>query len=251
MSESPATAEWSSSSLLSDTMTFAALNPDLTNCVLTALLWALGDCIAQMLERQARSKQTHLPLSQSPDTVSPSAASGYGAPLQWRFDWLRLLRLVSFAGLIFAPVTKRWFEFLEWAYPGSGIVVALQRMATDQICYAVLVISALFLWTGLWESGGSLQWALGKLRVNLWPSLKANWMLWPAVQLVNQSIVPLDLRMVVAALVNIPWTAYLATKAGAAASQGNKVGVRIRQTTSSTETLRVVRKRLQLEALTE
>lgn len=227
MSDSPASAGWSDT-LLADAMSFARDNPDLANCVITALLWALGDCIAQMLERRAKMKQTHLPLAQSPDSTASSPSAVYGAPLVWRFDWLRLLRLASFAGLLFAPVTKRWFEFLEAAYPGTGMVVALKRMATDQICYSICVISSLFMWTGLWESGGSLTWALSKLRANLWPALKANWMVWPAVQLVNLSVVPLDMRMIVGALVNIPWTAYLAMKAGATTKSGSKSGVRRR-----------------------
>lgn len=173
--------------------------------------------IAQLLERRRARKQTHLPLSQSPRHVSLNAADSYGGPpgTAWRFDWLRLLRLASFAGLIFAPATKAWFEQLEAWFPGSGLLVAVQRMATDQICYSALVISSLFLWTGLWESGGSLLFAIAKIRANLWPALCANWMVWPAVQLVLQSVIPLHLRMLVAALVNIPWTAYLATKAGA------------------------------------
>ena len=188
--------------------------------LLCAFCRSLGDLLAQLFERHTQRTQTHMALPQSPSRGGGGGggagdSSLYGGPVAWRFDLLRLLRVAAFAGLLFAPVTKSWFEFLERLYPGSGLVVAVQRMATDQLCYSGVVISAWFLWSGLLEGGGSLRFALAKLRANLWPALKANWMLWPWVQLVNMAVVPLQFRMVVAAIVNIPWTAYLATKAAA------------------------------------
>jgi protein Mpv17 len=181
----------------------------------------LGDVIAQLLERRTLQRQTHLPLRQmDPGTASfdPDGSSGvvYGRPSVWRFNVARLLRLVSFAGLLFAPVTKRWFEVLESEIPGTGFWVAMQRMLADQVLYSVCVLLTLFAWTGAWESGGNWAHVRAKIATNLWPSLRANWTLWPAVQLINQSIVPLQFRMLVAATVNIPWAAYLATKAAAA-----------------------------------
>lgn len=50
------------------------------------------------------------------------------------------------------------------------------------------------------------------------PAITANWMLWPFVQLILQGVVPLELRMIFAALVNVPWTAFLAWKAGKASA---------------------------------
>jgi len=187
----------------------------------SAALWALGDVIAQLLERRTKQRQTHLPLRQTdPGTAGfdPDGSSGvvYGRPAVWRFNVARLLRLVSFAGLLFAPVTKRWFEVLESEIPGSGFWVAMQRMLADQVLYSVCVLLTLFAWTGAWESEGNWTHVRAKIATNLWPSLRANWTLWPAVQLINQSIVPLQFRMLVAATVNIPWAAYLATKAAAA-----------------------------------
>jgi len=205
---------------------FTEGHPELTNALMTAFLWGLGDVIAQLLERRTQQRQTHLPLRQDPPRSGGPA--DYGRPTAWRFDFVRLLRLTVYAGLIFAPATKRWFELLESWFPSplpdpsSGAVsgsasfaVAMQRMLADQLLYSVCVLCSLFLWSGAWESGFDVGHMGRKLSANLWPSLRANWRLWPAVQLINQSIVPLNMRMLVAALVNIPWTAYLASKAAA------------------------------------
>ncbi len=172
--------------------------------------------IAQLLERRALSKQTHLPLTQSPTrSAAADGGSGYGVPLQWHFNFLRLLRLAAFACFMFAPLTKAWFELLVRLFPGEGLAVAFPRMALDQLCYAPFVLSTLFLWTGLLESGGSFHFAFEKMRSNVGRALRANWIVWPAVQLINQGVVPLEGRMLVAAIVNVPWTAYLASKAAA------------------------------------
>lgn len=163
------------------------------------------------MERRLANKQTHLPLPQSLN----HSGDGYGAPAQWRFNWLRALRLTAFACFVFAPVTKAWFELLVRLFPGDGVAVAVPRMVADQLIYAPCVLTSVFMWTGLLESAGSWSFAVNKLRSNFWPALKANWCLWPAVQLINQGIIPLHYRMLVAAAVNVPWTAYLASKAAA------------------------------------
>lgn len=42
-----------------------------------------------------------------------------------------------------------------------------------------------------------------------WPALKANWMVWPAVQTINFAVVPLQFRLLFANVVAIGWNCYL------------------------------------------
>jgi len=196
---------------LESALEWAAGYPEAVNALTTALLWSIGDVIAQFMERRLQRKQTHLPLTQSPDPTD----SNYGSPINWRFSYLRTLRLAAFACFVFAPITKAWFELLVRMFPGDGGAVAIPRMVADQLLYAPCVISAVFMWTGLLESGGSLSFAVAKLRQNFFSALKSNWMLWPMAQLIIQGLIPLHLRMLVAACINVPWTVYLASKAAA------------------------------------
>jgi hypothetical protein len=154
--------DWTQDGILGFGMHTAKVHPELFNCISTALLWSLGDVIAQMFERQKHRSRTHLPLTQSP---SHSAADPY-SPTAWKFNYARTLRIASFAGLLFAPVTKAWFELLVILFPGEGLFVAFKRMMLDQGLYASCVISSLFAWVGFWESGGNMKAAIAKVKTN-------------------------------------------------------------------------------------
>jgi len=48
-----------------------------------------------------------------------------------------------------------------------------------------------------------------KLEKNYFQGLKANWMLWPAVQAVNFKLVPLEHRVLVVNIVSLGWNCFL------------------------------------------
>jgi hypothetical protein len=52
------------------------------------------------------------------------------------------------------------------------------------------------------------------------PTLVASYFLWPAAQIVNFLMVPLDLRVLYTNLVSIAWTAYISNMASGGASAG-------------------------------
>lgn len=157
-------------------------------------LWALGDILAQIVERLAKA--------------APSAASAR------RLDLWRTARLAVFSSCCWAPCTYLWFATLESEIPGADASAALRRMLADQCLYAPLVILALFAVVGALE-GQSFRAICAKVRHGFAPTLLSNWMLWPAAQFAIQGFVSLEYRLVAANLINVPWTAYLAWKAAA------------------------------------
>ena len=48
-----------------------------------------------------------------------------------------------------------------------------------------------------------------RIETTWWPALKANWMLWPFVQVINFSFIPLQHRVFFANIVSIGWNSYL------------------------------------------
>ena len=81
-----------------------------------------------------------------------------------------------------------WSNMYEFAMVGTVIMIGvfLSSMATM-------------------EGGSPKQ----KLETTWWPALKANWMVWPAVQFVNFSFLPLQYRLFFANIVSIGWNSYL------------------------------------------
>jgi len=181
-------SDWSFEELVS--------NHDLAYQMLTSgLLWGSGDVLAQCIERYYQGNR--------------------GISSVSLFDWklVRTVRLAFFGCFVWAFLTYYWFRFLERILPGQGIVVAIERMLLDQSFYAPMIILLLFVVIGVLEG---LTWKslLVKVRAGFLPTLFSNWMLWPLVQLLLQGgLIPLQHRIIIANLINIPWTAYLAYKA--------------------------------------
>jgi hypothetical protein len=162
------------------------------------------------------------------------------------FDFERLTRFMSY-GFLMAPIQHKWFGFLTRTFPitkTSAMVPALKRMALDQLMFApvgmsnsgfaqesLLMISSglacFFTFMTVAEGGGKRAVAR-KFQDIYIPSLKANYLVWPAVQIINFRVVPIQLQIVrkdpllpfilrsandscqpFVSTIGIAWTAYL------------------------------------------
>jgi hypothetical protein len=143
---------------------------------------------------------------------------------------LRSLRLAFFAAFCWAPATFYWFRFLEWTFPGEGLMVAMKRMVCDQLLFAPVVILSLFIVVTSLE-GRPIPAVIKKVKDAFFPTLLRHWMLWPVAQLLLQGFVPLQSRIFLANCINLPWTAFLAYTAAAQSSGGGGVGQRMKVVT--------------------
>eukprot|EP00475_Leptophrys_vorax_P011984 TRINITY_DN1844_c0_g2_i1.p1 TRINITY_DN1844_c0_g2~~TRINITY_DN1844_c0_g2_i1.p1 ORF type:complete len:199 (+),score=44.66 TRINITY_DN1844_c0_g2_i1:214-810(+) len=164
-----------------------AARPLLTNMITSAVLWTAGDLIAQ--------------------TISPPVDE-QGQPLK-QYDLVRTARMASWGGLVFSPLAHPWYGFLQRTFPTTSALHVGSKVFLDQSIWAASVTALLFTYTSLLE-GKSLDQAKQKVESSLLPTLKVNWMIWPAVQLINLGIVPPNFRLLVINSVSIPWSAYLA-----------------------------------------
>lgn len=84
-------------------------------------------------------------------------------------------------------------------------VEMLARVAMDQTLFAPTMIAA-FLSSMATMEGVSAKKRLDK---SWWSALQTNWMVWPFVQSINFTFVPLQFRVLFANLVSIGWNCYL------------------------------------------
>jgi hypothetical protein len=130
------------------------------------------------------------------------------------FDFERLTRFMSY-GFLMAPIQHKWFGFLTRTFPitkTAAMVPALKRMALDQLMFApvgmsnpglaqeslLMILSGLacfFTFMTVAEGGGKRAVAR-KFQDIYIPSLKANYLVWPAVQIINFRVVPIQLQIV-------------------------------------------------------
>lgn len=126
------------------------------------------------------------------------------------FDFERLTRFMAY-GFMMGPVQFKWFQFLSRAFPitkTSRLAPALKMVAFDQLIFAPVGI-ALFFTVMTVAEGGGRRAVSRKLREMYVPTLKANFMVWPAVQIINFRIMPIQFQVPFVSTVGIAWTAYL------------------------------------------
>lgn len=126
------------------------------------------------------------------------------------FDFERLTRFMAY-GFGMAPVQFTWFKFLSKAFPitkNSGLGPALKMVAFDQLVFAPVGIATFFTVMTIAEGGGRRA-VSHKLRDMYLPTLKANFMVWPLVQIINFRIMPIQFQLPFVSTVGIAWTAYL------------------------------------------
>jgi protein Mpv17 len=113
------------------------------------------------------------------------------------FDFERLTRFMAY-GFCMAPVQFRWFKLLEKAFPitkTAAFLPAMKRVAFDQLIFAPFGVAAFFTAMTLAEGGGKRA-VYHKMRDMYVPTLKANYMLWPAVQVINFRLMPVQFQLV-------------------------------------------------------
>ena len=97
---------------------------------------------------------------------------------------------------------------------GDLVSTTLVRMSADQFIIAPLFLSLFFGYNVVLEQPRAqrmMAWK-GKMRASYYEVLKANWKVWPAVQCLNFSIVPLEYRLLFVNVISLGWNAYLSVK---------------------------------------
>jgi hypothetical protein len=113
------------------------------------------------------------------------------------FDFERLTRFMAY-GFCMAPVQFKWFKFLSQAFPitkTSAFGPAMKRVAMDQLVFAPFGVAAFFTIMTVAEGGGRRA-VYHKLRDMYVPTLKANYLVWPAVQIINFRLMPVQFQLV-------------------------------------------------------
>lgn len=177
--------------------------PLLTKCVTSAVLFGVGDRLAQHLEgRQAlqADREDQSLASTADDRGSIDDANGS--------SYVRTTRMMTWGGLGFAPIAHTWYNFIERLAPGSTPRAVVAKIAMDQIFFAPAISTTFFTATQSLE-GKSLGEALAVAREKVPPTLKVNYMVWPLVHLFTFKFVPLQYRILYINFVSIGWSTFL------------------------------------------
>lgn len=112
----------------------------------------------------------------------------------------------AYGGLIFAPLVVHWYRLLQHVQVSSSrTLTILARVALDQGVFTPCNLALFFTSMEVMEARGTsgVEGVRKKLGESWWKGLRANWTLWPAVQVVNFRFVPLEHRVLVVNVVSI------------------------------------------------
>jgi protein Mpv17 len=157
--------------------------PVLTQSLTTLVLFATGDIMAQQGVEKVGVK---------------------------KHNWNRTGRMAFYGGAIFGPAATHWYRLLARINipirsPSPLLVNTTARVAADQAVFAPINL-ALFLGGMAWMEGADVK---QRLEGSWYEALRRNWIVWPAVQAVNLSVVPGEWRVGVVNVVALGWNCYL------------------------------------------
>ncbi|KAJ1920082.1 hypothetical protein H4219_001612 [Mycoemilia scoparia] len=191
-------------------------HPVLTMSAINGFLATLGDIMAQSLCRDTKASGSTKDQS---DEKSIAARTGH--------DWTRTARFVLYA-LYYAPLLGLWYTCLDAMFPmpPAGIDRAPQmyqylfplvspvtqavsgRVIADQLLWAPVSI-AFFLFNMTVLEGGGKKELSEKFKASYPSALKANYFVWPLLDVINFALVPPMYRVIFTSVGNLFWNTFL------------------------------------------
>ncbi|KAL3668403.1 hypothetical protein V7S43_006491 [Phytophthora oleae] len=166
--------------------------PLLTKALTAAMLFGAGDQIAQRIE--AGNAVTKSQKEDHNGLVSASTA--------------RTLRMMMWGGLFAAPIMHTWFHVVDRAIPGTGRLVIAKKVVADMMVIAPGTSLAFFTVTKSME-GEPVSDAFEVAKLKLPPTLLADYMLWPAANVIIFGLVPFHYRTPLTHCVSLVWSTFL------------------------------------------
>ncbi|XP_051032347.1 peroxisomal membrane protein 2 [Phodopus roborovskii] len=161
------------------------LYPVFTKAVSSGILSALGNLLAQTIEKKQKNDSQSLDIS-------------------------GLLRYLVYGFFVTGPLSHYFYLFMEYWIPPEVPLATVKRLLLDRLLFAPTFLLLFFLIMNLLE-GKDVSAFTTKMRSGFWPALQMNWRMWTPLQFININYVPLQFRVLFANMAALFWYAYLAS----------------------------------------
>ena len=138
-----------------------------------------------------------------------------------RLNWRRTLSIALYGLVWGGPSNHYWQIFLEKLFTRKNDPLRpIKKVLFDQTTYGPLCNILFMLYISMVVEGRKFSTTRSKIMRD-YPSVQVNgWRLWPVAQLINQSFLPLDLRVLFGNAVALVWTTFMITRAKTAGALG-------------------------------
>eukprot|EP01127_Copromyxa_protea_P020634 TRINITY_DN6920_c0_g1_i2.p1 TRINITY_DN6920_c0_g1~~TRINITY_DN6920_c0_g1_i2.p1 ORF type:complete len:189 (-),score=25.54 TRINITY_DN6920_c0_g1_i2:85-651(-) len=125
-----------------------------------------------------------------------------------KIQWMRTAQMVFFGVAASGPIYHYWYKFMERMIPGQTMKPVLTKLLVDQSVMAPTIITTFFFGMGLMQAK-PLEDIYHKWRREIIPTLKGNYVLWPAATFIAYKYVPQTHRVAYISVVSLFWSIYL------------------------------------------
>ncbi|XDA85248.1 hypothetical protein R6Z07F_015024 [Ovis aries] len=174
---------------LSQYLRLLRLYPVLTKAATSGILSALGNFLAQLIEKKQKKENC----SQKLDVSGPLRYAIYG---------------FFFTG----PLGHFFYLLMERWIPSDVPLAGIKRLLLDRLLFAPAFLSLFFLVMNFLEGQDTAAFT-AKMKSGFWPALRMNWRVWTPVQFININYIPVQFRVLFANLVALFWQKRLAQQA--------------------------------------
>ncbi|KAL7647581.1 UNVERIFIED_CONTAM: hypothetical protein RMT77_001181 [Armadillidium vulgare] len=126
-------------------------------------------------------------------------------------EWIRPVRFFGMGFFFVAPCLRTWFGFLDRNIKTVNRIGVLKKVACDQLIFAPAFLTVFLTVNGLLQKK-SFDAVQRQIKRDYFDIITTNWMIWPAVQVINFSYVPLRNQVLVVQIVALFWNTYIAWK---------------------------------------
>ncbi|KAK1941343.1 Protein SYM1 [Phytophthora citrophthora] len=173
--------------------------PLLTKMATSSVFFGLGDRLAQRVEKLGKTDQELSEMEsncivQEGRVLSESTA--------------KTVRMMVWGGLLLSPMVHNWHNLLERVFVGTGKAVVAKKVVADMVFIAPQIPIWFLTSTGL-MAGKHLRQAFDESVEKQPVMLAASYTLWPAVNCISYSVVPVQYRLLFGNVVNLGWSSFL------------------------------------------
>lgn len=188
-------------------------NPLPTKMVSGAILWGLGDVVAQLIPALAfGGGNMDGQIKDSAEGGSTSSGETAMKSPFMAYDIARTARVVFYGFAIHAPCSHVHYNFLEWMSVRlgyTGVTMTVFKTFMEQFVYWSWISNALYHGSMGALQGQNVDQVYHRIADNLWETQKAQWVFWIPVQLLNFRFVPVRHQLNVVLITSIAWSALL------------------------------------------
>lgn len=156
--------------------------PVLTKAITGACLWGLGDVVAQVV-----------PAFIQDAADDDNDDNGTRKTKEFKYDFPRTARAVTFGFAIHAPLSHVHYNFLEWMTIRGGfkgLSIPVFKTVMEQFVYWSWFSNSLYHGAMGAMQGKNMDEIYNRIKDVLWGTQVAQWKFWIPVQLLNFQFVP-------------------------------------------------------------